>query len=452
MSLSIEQTLRRGPATSNEIQAATGMNQAAVSRRIRNLGDSIIRIKIGRSPHYMLACNAFGGDDRPPLFMVDPHGNNTAIGHLRPLAHGGFYLEKLPGLPSVLLGVNRNGLFPGLPFFLYDLAPQGFIGRQIAHKLSVQTGFPNDPKLWSADHVGRYLVSNGDDLPGNLKFGASAHLRLRRKPVAHTSDDYPRLAEDAIGGDMTGSSAGGEQPKFTAFCKDRSAHVIVKFSPKGDDATATRWRDILITEFHAVEAIHAKAFPAAETRLIEADGRFFLESQRFDRTGEYGRLPMISLQYVDAEFTGIGRDWHRVMKALYDIQLVSWQHFWDTAVLWSFGRLIHNTDMHLGNLSLGIDGDVFRLLPIYDMCSMGFAPKSGELQPYRFDCPALDDLDMFNRDTAEEIKTAAKAIARDFWNRVAGDGRISAQFQSLLSKGNPVDLAGKTASGQIDLL
>lgn len=449
MSLSIEQALRRGPATSNEIQAATGMNQSAVSRRIRNLGDSIIRIKIGRSPHYMLACNAFGGDDRPPLFMVDPHGNNTAIGHLRPLAHGGFYLEKLPGMPSVLLGVNRNGLFPGLPFFLYDLAPQGFIGRQIAYKLSVQTGFPNDPKLWSADHVGRYLVSNGDDLPGNLKFGASAHLRLRRKPIAHTSDDYPRLAEDAIGGDMTGSSAGGEQPKFTAFCKDRSAHVIVKFSPKGDDATATRWRDILITEFHAVEAIHAKAFPAAETRLIEGGGRFFLESLRFDRTGEYGRLPMISLQYVDAEFTGIGRDWHRVMKALYDIQLVSWQHLCDTAVLWSFGRLIHNTDMHLGNLSLGIDGDGFRLLPIYDMCSMGFAPKSGELQPYRFDCPALDDLDMFKRDTAEEIKTAAKVMARDFWNRVAGDGRISAEFRSLLSKENPVDLAGKTASGQI---
>lgn len=79
------------------------------------------------------------------------------------------------------------------------------------------------------------------------------------------------------------------------------------------------------------------------------------------------------------------------------------------------------------------------------MCSMGFAPKSGELQPYRFDCPELDDLDMFNPDTAEEIKTAAKVMAHDFWNRVAGDGRISAEFRSLLSKGNPVDLAGKTS-------
>lgn len=452
MSLSIEQTLRRGPATSIEIQAATGMSQAAVSRRIRAMGTSIIRLKIGRSPHYMLTRNAFGGDDRLPLHMVDPHGNNTAIGYLRPLAHGGFFLEKLPGMPSVLLGVNGDGLFPSLPYFLFDLAPHGFIGRQIASKLAEQSGFPGDPKLWSAEHVGQYLVSNGDDLPGNLKFGALAHLRLRRKPIAHASEDYPLLAENAIGGDMAGSSAGGEQPKFTAYCKERSSHVIVKFSPKGDDATAARWRDILITEFQASEAIHAKNFPAAETRLIERDGRFFLESKRFDRTGEYGRLPMISLQYVDAEFTGIAQGWHRVMKALHDRHLVSWQHLYDTAVLWCFGKLIHNTDMHLGNLSLGIDGDVFRILPVYDMCSMGFAPKSGELQPYRFDSPELGDLGMFPHETAEEIKAGAREMARDFWNRVAGDKRISTEFRDFLSMGNPVDLASKTGNGQMDLL
>ena len=41
--------------------------------------------------------------------------------------------------------------------------------------------------------------------------------------------------------------------------------------------------------------------------------------------------------------------------------------------------------MHLGNLSLAMDGHVFRLLPVYDMCSMGFAPRSGgEVRPYAF--------------------------------------------------------------------
>lgn len=102
---------------------------------------------------------------------------------------------------------------------------------------------------WAADHIGRYLVSNGDDLPGNLKFGGLAHLRLRRKPVPHTSEDYPELAESTMDGTTPESSAGGEQPKFTAFCKERSAHVIVKFSPKDEGPVAVRWRDILVTEF-----------------------------------------------------------------------------------------------------------------------------------------------------------------------------------------------------------
>lgn len=451
MQLSIEQILVRGPATSSEIQAATGMSQAGVSRWLRAMGNRIIRLKVGRSPQYMMTRNAFGGDDRLPLFMVDPHGNNTAIGYLRPLAHGAFYLEKLPGMPAVLLGERGDGLFPSLPYFLFDLAPQGFIGRQIATKMAEQSNFPGDPKHWNVDHIGRYLVSNGDDLPGNLKFGGLAYLRLRRKPVPHTSEDYPELAENTMDGTTPESSAGGEQPKFTAYCKERSSHVIVKFSPKGHDAVAARWRDILVTEFQAAEAIHAANFPAAETRLIDRGGRFFLESQRFDRTGEYGRLPMVSLQYVDAEFAGIGQGWHKVMKALYDRHLVSWQHLYDTAVLWCFGKLINNTDMHLGNLSLAIDGDVFRILPVYDMCSMGFSPKSGEVAPYRFDCPDLSDLPMFETAVADDIKSNAMEMAYDFWNRVVGDNRISPAFRNFLSRGNPVDLACNAGSGQIEL-
>jgi HipA-like C-terminal domain len=433
MSNRIEEVLRRGPATSKDIQRATGMNQATVSRRIRAMGDRLLQVKIGRSPHYMLSCGAFGGGDRLLLFMVDPHGNNTSLGCLRPLAHGGFFLEKLPGMPSVLLGEGKNGLFKDLPYFLYDLAPQGYIGRQIAANMAEQAGFPDDPKQWNLEHIGQYLISNGDDLPGNLKLGAQAHLRLRRKPVAYTVEDYPRLAEAAVDGTIPGSSAGGEQPKFTAYGADRSAHVIVKFSPKGDEATAVRWRDILITEFHAAQALHAKNYPAAETRLIESDGRLFLESQRFDRTGEFGRLSMISLQCVDAEFVGIGHGWHKVMKALYDLGLVSWQHFFDTVVLWYFGKLINNTDMHLGNLSLGIEGDVFRILPVYDMCSMGFVPNGGEVRPFRFECPDLVDLTLFLPTHADAIRGIVDDMARDFWNRVAGDKRISQGFRDFLA-------------------
>ena len=441
MSLTLEQVLSRGPATSKQIQAATGMSQPGVSRALRAMGDAIITIKSGQSPQYLLVCRAFGGHDRLPIFLVDPHGNNTSIGFIRPLAFGGFFLQALPGMPSVLLGAEKSGLFKGLPFFLRDLAPQGFIGRQIAMSLAGPSGFPSDPKDWNDEQIGQYLVSNGDDLPGNLKFGPQAHLRVRRRPTAHRPAEYPMLADQAMAGEVPGTSAGGEQPKFTAFCEDRSAHVIVKFSPRGTDPVARRWRDILITEFHASEAIHAANYPAAETRLFDSDGRFFLESQRFDRRGEYGRLSMISLQYVDAEFSGVGRGWPQAMKALYDQGLLSWQHLFDACVLWCFGRLIHNTDMHLGNLSLGIDGDVFRLLPVYDMGSMGFAPIGGELRAFDFNCPDPGDLGLENPETEAAIKEAAFHIARGFWNRVAGDERISPEFREFLALGNPVERA-----------
>lgn len=437
MSQVIIEYLRQGPATSKGIQAYIGLSQASVSRQLRSLGNGVIKFKNGRTTSYALTCNAFGGNDRLPLSMVDAHGNTVLAAHIRPLAHGGYFVEPATGMPPLLLGEKMNGIYEDLPYFLYDLSPQGFLGRQIAEEMAKQSSdFPADPRNWNANHIGRYLVSNGDDLPGNLKFGEQALLRVRRKPVASSENDYPSLADAVIRGIIPGSSAGGEQPKFTAYCENRSAHVIVKFSPNGDNEIARRWRDILITEYHAIEAIHAGSFPAAETNLLENGGRLFLESQRFDRTGEYGRMSMVSLKSIDAEFIGLGSGWPRVMRALYEKELVSEQHVYDAECLWHFGTLINNTDMHLGNMSLAIEGSVFRILPLYDMCSMGFAPKSGgEVKPYDF-TPTPPRMAALPHNTAELVIQ----MARDFWERVSKDERISEEFRSFLSRGNPIDI------------
>nr|WP_320010571.1 type II toxin-antitoxin system HipA family toxin YjjJ [uncultured Desulfobulbus sp.] len=436
MPQTITEYLKRGPATSKEIQLHTGLSQAAVSRQLKNLGESVIRFQNGRTPRYALTRNAFGGNDKLPLGVVDAHGNTDLVAYVRPLAHGGFFVEPETAMPSLLLGESGKGIYDDLPYFLMDLCPQGFLGRQLAKAMANQNSdFPSDPRRWRTGHIGRYLVSNGEDLPGNFKFGEQALLRVRRRPVVTSEDDYPGLADGVMSGEIPGSSAGGEQPKFTAFCGQLSAHVIVKFSPKGTSDVAQRWRDILITEFHATEAMRARNFSAAETRLIELDGRFFLESQRFDRAGEYGRMSMVSLASIDAEFTGLGRSWPHVLHALFEQKLVSWQHLYDATFLWQFGQLIHNTDMHLGNLSMAIEGEVFRLLPFYDMCSMGFAPKSGgEVQPYAFS-PIDSDVPLLG----EEVREPILKMAWDFWDRVATDSRISDEFKRYLEDGNPID-------------
>ncbi len=109
MSTSIRDYLENGSLTSRQLQTATGLSQPAVSRQIASMGDSIIKLRDGRSFRYAMTCNAFGANDKLPLYMVDAHGNNVAVALIRPLAHGGFFVEALTGMPPVLLGEKGNG-------------------------------------------------------------------------------------------------------------------------------------------------------------------------------------------------------------------------------------------------------------------------------------------------------------------------------------------------------
>ena len=54
MTISISELLNRGPATSKEIQSATGLNQTAVSRQLRQMSTDIVRRQGGRSPRYAM--------------------------------------------------------------------------------------------------------------------------------------------------------------------------------------------------------------------------------------------------------------------------------------------------------------------------------------------------------------------------------------------------------------
>jgi DNA-binding Lrp family transcriptional regulator len=435
MPLSINAYLKRGPSTSKEIQAATGLSQSSVARRLRELGDNIVQIQEGRSIRYAATCNALGVNDKIPLGLVDHLGKISVVAYLRPLTHGGYFLQPVTNISPLLLGERGNGLYDGLPYFLYDLRPQGFLGRQISRKMATRLeAFPSDPRQWTNTHIGKYLISNGDDLPGNFILGEQSILRLARRPYGITGRLYPKMAEDVLKGEVPGSSAGGEQPKFTAFSSRYESHIIVKFSPRDDTDIAKRWRDILITEYHAAQIINANICPAARTGFLEAEGRLFLETHRFDRLGVFGRYSMISLQAIDNEFTGIGHNWVRVMEALKAQGLVSRQDAHVAGQLLYFGQLIHNTDMHLGNLSLCIDGEMFRLLPCYDMCSMGFAPQSaGEVGPFFFDASKIPDPEL-NKDDITRLRQLAYA----FWENVSGDEHISDEFRTFLSRRNPV--------------
>lgn len=429
MTVSIIEYLRRGPSSSKEIQVALGLSQASVSRLIKSLGDQIVPIGSGRSRRYAAVCNAFNSGDKIPLHAVDEEGRASLLALLRPLIHGGFFVEPENPASCQLLGDQRNGLFDDLPYFLRDLRPQGFLGRQIARRIAEQShDFPENPNDWTSNHIGRYLISNGDDLPGNFIFGEQSLLRIRRRPAAASYQEYPEIAKMVMEGENPGSSAGGEQPKFTIFNNETGAHVIVKFSSDDQNQVSERWRDILITEYHAAQTLNSFSLPVAAPKLLEAEDRLFLETPRFDRIGMFGRSSMISLQMAAAEYADSMSSWPRVMQELLERQLVRAEDVVTAQTYWLFGRFINNTDMHLGNLSLAMKNGIFNLLPLYDMCSMGFAPKaSGEVLPFVFKAPNLEDTEI-----SPELIGLASDMAHEFWNNLAEDDRISISFREYL--------------------
>lgn len=110
----------------------------------------------------------------------------------------------------------------------------------------------------------------------------------------------------------------------------------------------------------------------------------FLEVQRFDRLGARGRRALHSFAALDAEFVGSGGNWPVIARALWKSGVITPQAFDTACLLWAFGTLIGNTDMHSGNLSCMSEGRrPYELAPAYDMTLRAFAPTAGGGLPDR---------------------------------------------------------------------
>ena len=288
----------RGAASARELASALKVSQPTFSRRVKAMGERVMRLGQGRSTLYALRRVIEPVGDSWPLYQVDETGTAHRAGVLRALEAGQWAFEAEEPWPSLLGGEPPGfplGLFPGLPWFLDDQRPQGFLGRLFARKY--YPVLKADPNLtrWRVDDVVRAMVLDGEDLPGAWVLGRTALERmhaLKPKPVpaALCPEEYGRLAESALAGEV-GSSAGGEQPKFTA-CVEKAPgevrYVIVKFSGAGDRPEDGRWRDLLLAEDWAGKVLREDNLPAAESSIVQGGGRTFLESVRFDRVGEKG--------------------------------------------------------------------------------------------------------------------------------------------------------------------
>ncbi len=246
---------------------------------------------------------------------------------------------------------------------------------------------------------------------------------------ANVQDSYLALAENSMALGVAGSSAGGEFPKFTAVRRRGGAfcHVIVKFSGSDNSPGTQRWSDLLVCENLALNALvtHLR-LPAARSHIYRAGVRTFLEVERFDRHEAHGRSPVCSWASLNGALFGLGgKPWTTAAQALREKGVIDETARDSIELLWHFGQLIANSDMHEGNLSF-LPG--LRVAPAYDMLPMLYAPVRGvELPPRSFE-PALPL-------PAERTHwQAAATAAQQFWNDASQDNRVSAVFRDTCAR------------------
>lgn len=419
--------LSDNPLSAAQLRLKLGISQPSMSRALAELGSEIVRFGAARSIHYTLRDTSRRLPDIP-IYRINAEGLIRQLGTLIPVRRDGFVMRQ----------ENGESLYSdSLPWWLFDMFPQGYLGRAYAARHGAELGLPNRLKDWTDTHALRALLVHGHDSIGNILLGENARERFLATPIpepisfSQKAEEYARLALEAARGETPGSSAGGEQPKFTTYTMtpDGERHVIVKFSELEDSPVSERWRDLLLAENLALETLREEGIPAAKTQIIDHGGQRFLEIERFDRIGRLGRRALHSLSALDAEFAGLGTGgWPVITRILAKDRQIHPEAAIGTNILWAFGTLIGNSDMHNGNLSfISEHGRPYSIAPAYDMTPMAFAPRSGGGLP-----DTLLEATIIGG-VSNEIWRHAEALARKFLGRVMGEKRFNHRFEPCMT-------------------
>lgn len=423
----IRRHLSGGPLPARQLKEKSGLSQPTLSRALAGLGNEIVRLGAARSIQYALRDTIRRLPDIP-IYRIDTEGCIQLLGKLIAVCAEGYVMQQTD---------NRALHSEGLPWWLLDIRPQGYLGRAYAARHGVALGLPQRLVDWSDTHALQALLMVGQDVTGNLLLGDIARDRFLAAPtpapiaLSDKAGVYASMALAAASGESPGSSAGGEQPKFTAYAMtpDGPRHVIVKFSEQEEGPVSERWRDLLLAEHLALDTLRREGVPAAKTQIIDQTGQRFLEVERFDRIGSRGRYALFSLMALDAEFVGAGSGpWPLMVERLVEAGHIHRDAATVAGLLWAYGTLIGNSDMHTGNLSFrSAHGRPYDIAPAYDMTPMAFAPRSGGGLP--------DGLNMatLHASVGHETWRQAERLARTFLARIQREARFSHRFAPCMA-------------------
>jgi hypothetical protein len=170
---------RSGPLPAAVLGRELGLSQPSISRLLAEAGDRIVRLGRARATRYALA-HSIGRAGSPwPLYRIDAQARAERLGELHALHGDRYWFETSAPRPALLHGDFVDGEFPGLPWFLDDQRPQGFLGRAFGRRVAADIHANPDIALWSADDIVLALLRHGDDAPGDLVLGEDALQRAQ---------------------------------------------------------------------------------------------------------------------------------------------------------------------------------------------------------------------------------------------------------------------------------
>ena len=423
------QLLAKQPHSAKELMQSLQLSQPSVSRLLKT-HNNIIKIGKARATQYALKRPIRNMGYQWPVYRIDEQAHIALAGQLIAVyPHGFVWHDAL---------TNANTLYEGLPWFLWDIRPQGFLGREFK-QIHLQLGLPERLPDWQDDDVLVFLLKFGFVQPSHFIVGDDSRLALNRlqKDVWQPAEDdglaqtralYGQEAGKVVRQDVARSSAAGEQPKFSVFVVEnqRVLELLVKFSPPLTTANGQRWSDLLVAEHLALKTLQHYGVAAAHSDIVQTGGRTFLEVVRFDRTPCLGRKGMVSLDAVSNEFVGHNKAWDEQAASLFKLHKINAQDYQTILKVFAFGKMIANEDMHNGNLSFFLGEDFsLNLAPLYDMLPMRFAPNTHGEVVERDIKPTQATL------LTQDIWPIVSAWAKYYWLSVSVDVRVSDDFKSI---------------------
>lgn len=428
---------QRGLATSNELQALTGMSQPTVSRALAGLSaQGVVTLGRGRATRYGLCRPILGvRSGQQAVWRYGMHGNMERWGTLTWLAGEQIHVQA-QGMEWLVKGE--------LPWFLAPLRMEGFLGRLQARRSHVSTLVGDDPSRWGVEQQLYVATSQVHDAPGAMTLGSpEGPGAIEPAPTddAARSLHYDRIAANVADHLPAGSSAAGEQAKFLVNRRTAGAGqtaewewLLVKFTPPRGTPFGERWNDLLHAEALALATLADAGEPVARARVLSSGRRTYLESVRFDRIGGHGRRHAVPLWAVHKAFVNgpSNERWTGTCDELERQKRLSAEDAQRVRLWRLFGNLIGNNDMHAGNLSLWADdprSGRFTLAPCYDMLPMAYKPEPVREDfgptPLTFSRPPVFDTQAW---------TQARALALRFWHQLGQHEGCSAEWRAVASE------------------